>query len=167
MAVRWLVYPSSQRPTQLVLDIAAVFTAQQDIIGTPPNKPNSDTVLKAVTPGLVELGYAIEVPVPVQYGVNGVAEKTFEVDAWNASLGAVIEVEAGIAVDARKIYQDLFEAIALPDVNFLCVAVQNAYHPARKTSPIDDFSRAKAIFDGLFASGRLALPVSTVMLLGY
>lgn len=167
MTVQWLVYPASQRPTQLVLDIAAIFAAQQGAIGTPPNKPDSDTVLKAVAPGLVGLGFAIEVQVPVQYGINGVPLKTFEVDAWSATHGAVIEVEAGIAVDARKIYQDLFEAIALPDVNFLCVAVQNAYHPARMKKPIHDFGRAKAIFDGLFASGRLTLPVQTVMLLGY
>ena len=126
----------------------------------------SNTVLKAVAPGLQQLGFQIEVPVPVLYGENGVVQKAFEVDAWNPDEGAVLEVEAGVAIDARKVYQDLFEAVAMPDVTFFCVAVQNAYHPARKKTAFDDFARARAIFDSLFAS-RYALPLETVMLLGY
>jgi hypothetical protein len=130
-------------------------------------------VLRAVAPGLQEIGFSVEtskskkIRVPVLYGINGAPLKTFEVDAWHPELGAVLEVEAGVAIDARKIYQDLFEAIAMPDVEFFCVAVQNAYHPSRKAKPFDDFERAKGIFDSLFASGRLALPMRTVMLLGY
>jgi hypothetical protein len=173
MAVRWQVYPSSQRPSDFVGEIADVFVSQTHLIGTPPNKPQSNQVLKAVSAGLGALGFEVEtskrakIRVPIQYGVNGEVLKSFEVDAWHRERGAVLEVEAGIAIDARKIYQDLFEAIAMPDVRFLCVAVQNAYHPARKKTAFDDFARGKAIFDGLFASQRMPLPLETVMLLGY
>jgi hypothetical protein len=163
----------SQRPSELVRAIADVFTSEQPTIGTPPNKPQSDTVLKAVAPGLRSLGFTVEtskkskISVPVLYGENGAVLKSFEVDAWHPEEKAVIEVEAGVAIDARKIYQDLFEAIAMPDVDFFCVAVQNAYHPARKNVAFDDFNRAKSIFDSLFAGDRLRLPLRTVMLLGY
>lgn len=173
MPIRWRVYPASQRPGPLVEQIAEVFRAQQSLIGTPPNKPRSDTVLAAVSEGLQALGFEVEtskqakIRVPVLYGENGMPLKTFEVDAWHPGAKAIIEVEAGIAVDARKIYQDLFEAMALPDVDFCCIAVQNAYHPARKTSAIDDFSRSDRILETLFASNRIALPLATVMLIGY
>jgi hypothetical protein len=173
MSVRWQIYPTSLRPSEFVHAIASVFESQSDLIGTPPNKPQSDQVLKAVSGGLSALGFQVEtskrskIRVPIQYGVNGDVLKSFEVDAWHQELGAVLEVEAGIAIDARKIYQDLFEALAMPDVHFLCVAVQNAYHPARKRTAFDDLGRGKAIFDGLFASQRMRLPLETVMLLGY
>lgn len=173
MAVRWQVYPTSQRPPQLIRDIAAVFEAQSETVGTPPNRVDSDTVLKAVAPGLRSLGFKVEasksdkISVPLHYGVNGKPGKTYSVDAWHPDHGAVIEVEAGSAVDARKLYQDLFEAIAMPDVRFLCIAVQNAYHPERRKEAFDDFERGKKILDGLFASGRMVLPIEAIALLGY
>lgn len=172
MAVRWQVYPASQRPPRLVLDIAEVFREQEPRIGTPPNKPQSKTVLNAVREGLRGLGFRVEegkdkVDVPILFGVNGQVLKSFQVDAWHPEEGAILEVEAGIAVDARKVYQDLIEAMVMPDVKFLCIAVQNAYHPSRKKKPIDDFERTKAILDALYASRRMQLPLETVMLLGY
>ena len=171
MAVRWQVYPKSQRPGKLVHDIAEVFRAQESRIGTPPNKPQSRTVLNAVRDGLSELGFVVEdakdkVDVPILFGVNGQVLKSFQVDAWHREEGAILEVEAGIAVDARKVYQDLFEAMVMPEVRFLCIAVQNAYHPSRRRTPFDDFERTKAIFEALFES-RVQLPLETIMLLGY
>lgn len=172
MPTRWQVYPRSQRPSDLVRAIAGVFEGQEAVIGTPPNKPQSNTVLAAVRPGLQSLGFQVEesgarISVPLLFGVNGRVEKTFDVDAWHQTERAILEVEAGIAIDARKLYQDLFEAIAMPDINFLCIAVQNAYHPPRRRAAFDDFRRANDIIDSLFSSGRLQLPLSTVMVLGY
>ncbi len=172
MAVRWLVYPRSQRPRDLVYRIAEVFKAQESRIGTPPNKPQSKTVLNAVREGLQKLGFEVEqgknkVNVPILFGENGRVVKAFQVDAWHREEGAILEVEAGVAVDARKVYQDLFEAVAMPEVRFLCIAVQNAYHPPRREKPIDDFERTRSILDALLESRRLELPLETVMLLGY
>lgn len=162
----------SQRPGELVRNIAEVFRAQESRIGTPPNKPQSRTVLNAIREGLRGLGFLVEegtgrVDVPILFGVNGEVLKSFRVDAWHPGEGAILEVEAGVAVDARKVYQDLFEAMVMPEVRFLCIAVQNAYHPPRKKIPFDDFERTKAILDALFASRRVQLPLETVMLLGY
>ena len=175
MSIRFQVYPTSQRPGELAVQIAAAFRSQLEVIGTPPNKPKSGQVLVAVRPALEALGFRVEasktrfgkVRVPVLYGINGAELKAFEVDAWHPAQRAILEVEAGVAIDARKLYQDLFEAIAMPDIDFACIAVQNAYHPARRAKAFDDFERARAILDSLLASGRLALPLQTLMLLGY
>src|SRR3954471_868789 len=100
MPIRWQVYPASQRPPDLALSLAEVFRQQESEIGTPPNKPQSNTVLSAVAPGLQEIGFVVEtskskkIKVPVLYGINGAPLKTFEVDAWHPDLGAVLEVEA-------------------------------------------------------------------------
>jgi hypothetical protein len=111
-----------------------------------------------------------KVAVTVLFGENGKAEKTFNVDAWHEVEGAVIEVEAGSAVDARKVYQDLFEAGVIPNVAFLGIAVMNAYYPNRLKKdgkkPIDDYQRAKKIFDTLFVS-QSQVPFSTLLLIGY
>lgn len=175
MPIRWQVYPRSQKPSDLVLDIAECFRVQLGVIGTPPNKPSSDAVLTALRPGLVDLGFKVEggkkkadkIRVPILFGLNGTEEKAFEVDAWSEKHRAIVEIEAGIAVDARKIYQDLFEAIVMPDIDFVCIALQNAYHPRRWAKGRDDFMKAKNTFDSLIESGRLKLPFETFMLLGY
>lgn len=158
-----------------MLDIAGCFQAQLPVIGTPPNKPSSETVLTALRPGLLKLGFKVEggkkkvdkIRVPILFGLNGIEEKAFEVDAWSETHRAIVEIEAGIAVDARKIYQDLFEAIVMPDIDFVCIALQNAYHPERWKKGRDDFMKAKSTFDSLLESGRFNLPFETLMLLGY
>jgi hypothetical protein len=106
------------------------------------------------------------VKVPVLFGENGRPTKTFEVDAWRQDDGFVLEVEAGIAIDARKFYQDLFEAAVIPGVQSLAVAVMKGYRPARRKTPIDDFERAKKILDTVDASA-FAFPFDNLLLIGY
>jgi hypothetical protein len=156
-----------------------VFEDAQPTIGTPQNQKKSNQVLAAVADGLRLLGYTVEsqpaigseerkrkVKVPVLFGENGKASKTFEVDAWHDEYGTVLEVEAGTAVDARKLYQDLFEAAVIPGVTSLAVAVMNAYKPPRRATPIDDFGRAKKILDTVDASA-FSFPFSSLLLIGY
>lgn len=174
LALKWQVYPRSQKPTALATSIAGVFSAAYPQIGTPANALKSNQVLSHVRAGLEGLGFLVERPgaggkieVPVLFGVNGKPSKTYQVDAWHETFSAIVEVEAGTAIDARSIYKDLFEASAMPGVRFLCLAVQNAYAPARKATPFDDFDRASKILDTLFASAGFQLDLDTVMLVGY
>jgi hypothetical protein len=176
MPVRWQTYPRWQPPSQAVLDIVGVFEVAEPVIGTPVNQKESNEVLAAVAPGLVAIGFQVEsqapngqkkkVKVPVLFGENGSASKTFAVDAWRDDDGAIIEVEAGSAVDARKFYQDLFEAAVIPGAQLLAVAVMNAYSPARVTRPIDDFTRAKRLLDTVDASA-FSFPFQDMLLIGY
>jgi hypothetical protein len=113
-------------------------------------------------------GAAGSIRVPVLFGEGGRPLKTFAVDAWHPELGTVIEVEAGIAIDARKLYQDLFEIAAMPQVKFACIAVMNEYRPPRrKTTSLQDYERASRILETLYASEKFTLSLDAVMLLGY
>lgn len=156
-----------------------VFENAQPTIGTPQNQKKSNQVLAAVAEELRELGFIVEtqpaigsekrkkkVKVPVLFGENGKASKTFEVDAWNDQTRMVLEVEAGTAVDARKLYQDLFEAAVIPGVEALAVAVMNAYKPPRRVTPFDDYARAKRILDTVDASA-FDFPFASLVLIGY
>ena len=176
--IKFQVYPRSRRPTPLVNQIADVFRAVAAVIATPQNQLPSNDVLEAVRPGLAALGFAVEVrgaggqiSVPVLFGENGAPDKSFRVDAWLEREGAIIEVEAGKAVDAGNVYKDLFSAAAIPEARFTCIAVMNAYNPSRRTrnaqNPIHDYDRARAILDTLFASTSFHLDLDVVMLLGY
>lgn len=160
------------------MSLVQVFSDQDSVIGTPANTPLSDEALAAVAPGLAALGFEVEtgkkasekISVPVLYGENGKVAKTFQVDAWHPELKAVIEVEAGTAIEARKFYQDLYEAICLPEVDFLCIAVQKAYSPKRmkeKGKSANQFSKATDILDALFISDRIVMPLRNVLLIGY
>lgn len=179
MAVKWQTYPRWQPPSAEVLSLVSVFDEAQPVIGTPQNQKKSNQVLSAVSDGLRLLGFQVEtqpavgseerkkkVKVPVLFGENGKPSKTFEVDAWHEQNGTVLEVEAGIAIDARKLYQDLFEAAVIPGVKTLAVAVMKGYKPARRRTPIDDFSRAKAVLDTADASA-FSYPFSSLLLIGY
>ena len=126
VAIRWRVFPSSTRPPDAAYKIAAVFEAALPLVGTPANQLSSNSALAKVRPGLQAIGFDVEtrgaagsIRVPVLFGEGGRPLKTFSVDAWNPDLGTVIEVEAGIAIDARKIYQDLFEIAAMPQSDSL------------------------------------------------
>ena len=175
MSVRWRLFPESLPPPPFAYDVASVFESVAGSIGTPANQLKSNAVLASVRPGLEARGFQVEkggrggnIQVPVLFGENGSPAKTFAVDAWHVDLGIVIEVEAGIAIDARKLYQDLFEAAAMPDARFACIAVMNEYRPPRKNNAsLRDYDRASRILETLFASAKFSLSLDAIMLLGY
>jgi hypothetical protein len=174
MPVHWRLFPMSMPPPQLSYDLAGVFDAAYADISTPAHQLNSNSVLAIVRPGLEAIGFQVEVPgksgkipIPVLFGERGRPQKSFSVDAWDASQGAVVEIEARIAVDARKIYQDLFEIAAMPQVRFACIAVMNEYLPGRRKTPLRDYERTSRILEALYASDKFVLSLDAIMLVGY
>ncbi len=126
-------------------------------------------MLTAVRPGLESLGFAVEkskknedlVAVPVLYGVNGRIEKSFEADGYLADAGYVIEVEAGRAVVNYQFLKDFFEACTMVGVETLCIAVRNQYRT------FNDFDRVCKFFEAMYASNRLGIPLSGLLIIGY
>lgn len=49
----------------------------------------------------------------------------------------------------------------MSDVDKLCIAVRNEYRG------VDDFSKVCTFFDSLYASGRLGIPLSGLLIIGY
>ena len=117
---------------------------------------------------LANLGFRVEtgatraqkVYVPVLFGRQGRVSKAFEVDAYSEQDGTVIEVEAGRGV-VNQFLKDLFEACVMPSVAYLVIAVRSDYRG------LNDFERVCSFLDSLYASDRLRLPLTGVLVLGY
>ena len=106
---------------------------------------------------------ADKVQVPVLFGQNGTVLKSFDADAWNHDDRTVLEVEAGRAVVNNQFLKDLFQACMMHEVDYLAIAVRNVYH-ANKNRDFDDVT---TFMGTLYASGRLALPLKGVLVIGY
>ena len=167
--INWMHFPKN-RPLDVVsAQIVKAFESVEDDIDSYSHQLKSDEVLIAVRPGLEALGFAVEkskksddlVAVPVLYGVNGRIEKSFEADGYLASAGYVVEVEAGRAVVNYQFLKDFFEACTMVDVDKLCIAVRNQYRA------FNDFDRVCKFFEAMYASNRLGLPLSGLLIIGY
>jgi hypothetical protein len=175
MAIRWQLFPRSLIPPGAILDLVAAFQAASQDVDTPAHQLDSNEVLKAVRPHLEAAGYQVEQPGPprqkiqrpVLFGEGGRPVKSFQVDAWHSGTGTVVEVEAGRAVVNHQFLKDLFEACAIQDARWLAIAVANAYHPKSQARAADDFATVTTFIDTLYASGRLALPLEGVLVVGY
>lgn len=176
MSVCWRVYPRSRPPDAVALDIAASFQAVKAQIESPTNQKTSNQVLALIRPELEARGFDVENPakkvrldVPVLFGENGRAEKTYRVDAWNRTARAVLEVESGAAFDAHRFHKDLLEACVMADIGLFCIAVKNEYRPKRfkeSHSSQRDYAAGVTFLETLYAS-RMRLPLDAVMILGY
>lgn len=167
--INWMHFPEKQTAGRSLRQIVKAFEAVNANIDSYTHQLKSDEVLTAVRPGLEALGFAVEkskksddlVAVPVLYGVNGRIEKSFEADGYLASSGYVIEVEAGRAVVNYQFLKDFFEACTMVGVDKLCIAVRNQYRA------FNDFDRVCKFFEAMYASNRLGIPLSGLLIIGY
>lgn len=165
-----MYFPKNRRIDPISEQIVEAFEAiASDIDSATHAKQESNEVLAKVCPGLEACGFVVEkgkkkedlIHVPVLFGVNGKVEKSFEADAYLKSAQYVIEVEAGRAVVNYQFLKDFFEACTMNETEKLCIAVRNDYRGA------DDFAKVCTFFDSLYASGRLGIPLSGILVVGY
>ncbi len=167
--INWMYFPKNQPLDPVSRQVVAAFENIADAVDSTIYQYKSDEVLAAVRPGLEALGFAVErskksddlVAVPVLYGVNGRIEKSFEADGYLPDAGYVIEVEAGRAVVNFQFLKDFFEACTMVGVDKLCIAVRNKYRV------FNDFDRVCKFFESMYASGRLGIPLSGLLIIGY
>ena len=175
MPIRWQLFPRFLVPPAHIRQLVGAFEASQAQIATPANQLNSNQVLEIVRPHLEAIEFEVEtgkgagkmVERPVLFGLDGRAEKSFRVDGFHAPSGTVLEVEAGRAVVNHQFLKDLFEACAIQDAEYLAIAVMNEYRPPSAASSANDFATVSTFIDTLYASGRLALPLKGVLVIGY
>ncbi|MDQ0197096.1 hypothetical protein [Neobacillus ginsengisoli] len=175
--INWQFYPKSQRITADLEQVLKVFYKHSETIKSPERMLSSNDVLRVIKEDLEILHYKVEsgkgnmVRVPVLYGKNGALEKSFNADAFNESLGIVIEVEAGRAVDNNQFLKDLFQACMMDGVSYLVIAVRNFYRTKANNSKgykeDKDFEDINLFFETLYASARLDLPLSGILIIGY
>jgi hypothetical protein len=167
--ISWQYFPTSDPAPSHLVDLVSQFQLQHDDISSALHDLNSNAVLATLRPGLLELGYQVElskvaadkISVPVLFGRNGRISKFFDADAYNAVTRTVLEIEAGRGVANNQFLKDLFQACMMVNVTYLVVAVRNIYRGGK------DFERVATFFDTLYASRRLTLPLGGILLIGY
>ena len=175
MPIKWQLFPKSLIPPKHIAELVDVFESVESEISTPENQLNSNDVLEVIRPGLTEIGYEVELPGPprvkvsrpVLFGLSGKVEQHFDVDAFGHETGTIVEVEAGRAVINYQFLKDLFEACAIQDAQYLCIAVANAYKSNPNAGQAKDFEKVVRFFETLYASGRLNLPLTGIVVIGY
>ena len=166
--ISWQYFPKNENAIQQLKDIIVCFEKNEDKITSEKHKLPSNRVLDILRSCLLEYGFSVEdkdkkqkIIVPVLYGRNGKADKTFNPDAYHPKLVIVIEIEAGRAITNNQILKDYFQACMMLDVKYLILAVRKNY---RKNK---DFEMTLAFFDALFASGRIQTDLTGILVIGY
>jgi hypothetical protein len=96
------------------------ITAAEPFVATRYDGLTSDSVLAALAPALLPLGYRVElgkrvadrIRLPVLFGDGGRERVAYEVDAFQDDLGVVVEIEAGRGARGNAVYRDLIRAAA-------------------------------------------------------
>lgn len=168
--INWQYFPKhSQAPTGLLKVVDCFKEAAEKIQSKGNVGQTSNEVLAKLRPGLQSIGFQVEtgktaeqkIKVPVLFGANGKVEKAFEADGYNATEKIVIEVEAGRGVVNYQFLKDLFQACVMQDVDYAVIAVRNDYRGS------DDYSKVVSFIDTLYASQRLNLPLTGILIVGY
>lgn len=168
--IKWQFYPKSKEaPPHLRAAVDDVFVLNSNRIDSQNHKYNSNKVLGILRSDLEKLGFNVEkgkgksekIRVPVLFGAEGRVEKAFDVDGWNKETKTVIEVEAGRGVTNYQFLKDLFQVCVMQDVEYLVICVRNKYLKNK------DYNKVVNFFDTLYASERLKLPLSGIMVIGY
>lgn len=167
--INWMYFPKNRPLDEVSHQVVKSFQDIAPDIDSESHHYKSDEVLAAVSPGLEAIGFSVEkskrsedlVAVPVLYGVNGRIEKSFEADGYLQSAGYVVEVEAGRGVVNYQFLKDFFEACTMVGVEKLCIAVRNTYKAS------NDFEKVCRFFEAMYASGRLVIPLSGLLIIGY
>lgn len=174
----WFYFPSRERPPAWARQfVDAVASRREEIDSATVDGLTSDTVLAALAPALVPLGYRVEagkrvadrIRLPVLFGDGGRERVAYEVDAFQNELGVVVEIEAGRGARGNAVYRDLIRASLLLDARCLALGVMNTYrHNLRdRRVSVESFREAKDQLDAVYASDRLRLPFDGLLLFGY
>lgn len=171
--INYAVFPRSLAASRTSVEIIEAFKAHSSEIESPKFSLSSNEVLEVVRQDMEMIGFQIEkgkkksdkIMVPVLFGNNGKVERAFEADGYHREKHYVLEVEAGRGVTNFQFLKDFFQAIAMKDVEKLCIAVRNKYLKGKHYN--NDFDVVVSFFDTIFASGRMTIPLREVLIIGY
>jgi hypothetical protein len=100
------------------------------------------------------------IALPVLYSETGKCTKLFCPDAYHETKGFLVEVEAGSAVDGGNFALAFIKALAIPKVDYLCIAVRQRYNRKK------DYEIVKAIIEAVYAN-RVTSPLKGILVVGY
>jgi hypothetical protein len=175
----WSYWPRNTRHPEWVLSFTAVVADAENEISTVSRKTgiSSDGVLAQLSSGLSSLGYTVEsgktkagkISRPVLFGENGAVAVSYEIDAFHDGLGIAVEVEAGRGAAGNADYRDIVRTALILDSNFMALLMPVKYRTqsSGREHAIPAFERTRNQLDAIYASKRLVLPFTGVLLVGY
>jgi hypothetical protein len=173
--INWQYFPKSDKITSKLLetiDVFKKFDKKIDSAEHESKKLDSNTILAFLEEGLTDIGYKVEVgiaaddkiAVPVLYGLSGKPEKQFFADGYHHGEEIVLQIEAAAAVVNNRFLKDLFEACIMDNVKYCVIAVRNVN---KTTNNQKDFEAVMSFIDTIYASQKLKLPLTGVLIIGY
>jgi hypothetical protein len=175
---RWRYFPTWGQPpewAQALVD--AVTESQENIERTrstfedpSASTERSNAILACLRPALERLGYQVErgkrrdqkIYRPVFFEDEGKVTKSFDVDAFHPVDRIGVEVEYGRTQPNNAVYKDLIELCLMIDVDFGALFVPTTYRTRERP-----YDYAVNVFQPIFASPRLNLPLKGLLLVGY
>ncbi len=177
---RWRYFPSYAAPPAWVASVTATFSKHRPEIDSAvahATRMESDDVLQALSQDLAGLGFAVEqgkkkagkLPRPVFFGDEGNFLRTYEIDAFEATQGIALEVEAGRATMGNAIYRDLIQGSLMLDARFLALAVpvEYRYSSGKRAAREPSYAKTYSVVEAIYGSPRLSLPFEGLLLIGY
>ncbi len=168
--IHWQHFPKHSPCPESLQRITECFEAVAEDISSHGNVgQNSNAVLAKLRDGLEKIGFVVEsdksaegkIKVPVLYGANGKVDKYFDADAYHPVNKIVLEVEAGRGVTNYQFLKDLFQACVMQDVDYAAIAVRQDYRGSK------DYEKVVTFMETIFASNRLKLPLTALLIVGY
>ena len=168
-SINWQFFPKNSQAPSFLQQVVQCFVNREKEIDSKRNVgQTSNQVLGKLSADLHSIGYQVEtgktneekVKIPVLFGPNGRIEKSFEADGYDSTNKVVIEIEAGRGFANNQFLKDLFQACVMQDVEYLVIAVRNDYRGS------DDYSKVLTFIETLFASQRLKLPLTGILIIG-
>ena len=149
--------------------IVEIFDRHHEALRSDRHNLDSDGVLSVVRSDLLAAGFQVEtgkeasqkIPVPVLFRHNGEIDQSFNADAVSHDGRIVLEIEAGRAVSNHQFLKDVFQASMMYGVEYLAVAVRLDYRGA------NDFEKVYRFLETLYINGRIRLPLTGILLIGY
>jgi len=177
-SVRFTSFPRTKNSPFFVRSIVEVFKVHEQKISTTALQKGleSNQVLAILCKDLQALGFEVEtgkssnqkIHRPVFYGENEEPILRYEIDAYNSEWKCGLEIEAGRAILGNALFRDLFQAMVMVDVDYLCLAIPNhyKYKSGGKNVIGKDYEKAITVADALYSHGRNVMPY-TLTLIGY
>lgn len=178
--INFCCFPKTRKPPDFVETLVKIFKKNESIISTSDVKRKvslkSNQVLSALSSDLINAGFEVErgktrdkkIHRPVFWGENGVPILRYEIDAFHPIWKCGLEIEAARAILGNAIFRDLFQAMVMVEVDYLCIAVSNfyKYNTNLKETKSKDYTQTIAIADTLYSHTRMKMPFDLIII-GY
>ena len=171
----WAYFPRHAKPPAWVGEFNSSVEKSRSLIESSLHERfDSDAVLGVLRGSLIAQGWEVEsgkkaankIYRPVLYGDQGKAKVNYEIDGWHPTHKAVLEIESGRGWQGNAFYRDLIRTSLVQDAEYLVIGLRTSYSYA-KVKNQNDYQKALDQLDAVYASGRLNLPFTGVMIFGW